>query len=98
MRNQAGLRYKKIVRLAPQANSLRCLYLRQQSALVFLQLFKSKRRLINIDESWLDAIRYQRRCWQPKQRAVGEKQINVSPRLTLIAAIDNHGGVFLSVL
>ena len=29
MRNQAGLRYKKIVRLAPQTNSLRCLYLRQ---------------------------------------------------------------------
>ena len=98
MRNQVGLRYRKIIRLAPQTNSPRCLILRQQSALVFLKLFQSKRRLINIDESWLDAVRYQRRCWQPKEGCPGERQINIKPRITLIAAIDNHGAVLLSLL
>ena len=50
MREQAGLRYWKIVRLAPQANSRRCLISRQRCAMVFLELFSQKRRLINIDE------------------------------------------------
>ena len=50
MRDLVDLRYRKIVRIAPQTNSHRCLIQRQQCALVFLELFKSKRRIINIDE------------------------------------------------
>ena len=50
MREQVGLRYRRIVRLAPQANSDRCLIQRQQCALVFQELFQTKRRIINIDE------------------------------------------------
>ena len=73
MKTQAGLSYKKIVRLAPKANSIENLISRQQCALLFLKLFKSKRRLINIDETWLDSVRYQRRCWQPKVGSPGEK-------------------------
>ena len=63
MKDQLDLRYKKIVRLAPEANSVRCLIQRQQCAMKVLELLKTKRRLINIDESWLDSVRYQRRCW-----------------------------------
>ena len=63
MKEQLDLSYKLIVRLAPQTNSLANRIQRQQCALLFLQLFKTKRRLINIDESWLDSVRYQRRCW-----------------------------------
>lgn len=36
MRDELDLRYQKIVRLAPQANSDRCRIQRQQAALVFL--------------------------------------------------------------
>ena len=98
MKEQLDLSYKKIVRLASKANSVRCLIQRQQCAVEFLKLAKSKRRLINIDESWLDAVRYQRRCWQPRTGGPGEKQIGITPRLTLIAGIDNLGGVFFSLL
>ena len=48
MKTYAGLSYKKIVRLAPRANCIENLISRQQCALLFLKLFKSKRRLINI--------------------------------------------------
>ena len=50
MREQVGLRYRRIVRLAPQANSDRCRIQRQQCGLVFLELLQTKRRIINIDE------------------------------------------------
>ena len=50
MRDQVDLRYRRIVRLAPRANSQRCLISRQRCAMVFLELFSRKRRLINIDE------------------------------------------------
>ena len=63
MREQVDLRYQKIVRVAPQANSKRCLIQRQQCVVKFLNLFQTKRRVISLDESWLDSVRYQRRCW-----------------------------------
>ena len=50
MREQVDLRYRKIIRLAPRANSGRCLITRQRCAMVFLELFAQKRRFINIDE------------------------------------------------
>ena len=50
MRDQLGLRYRKIVRLAPQANSRRCLIQRQQCALKFLELCQTKTRWLALDE------------------------------------------------
>ena len=73
MREQLDLRFRKIVRLAPNANSEVNLIQRQQCALEFLKLFQTKRRFINIDESWLDSVRYQRRSWQPRAGGLGVK-------------------------
>ena len=98
MQEQLELRYKLIVKLAPQANSLANRIQRQQCALLFLQLLKTKRRLINIDESWLDSVRYHRRCWQPKGGGPGTRQIGIRPRITLIAGLDNLGAVFFTLL
>ena len=98
MREEVGLRYRRIVRLAPQANSRRCLIQRQQCALTFLQLCRSKRRWIALDESWLDSVRYQRRCWQRRGGGPGEKQIGISPRLILVAGVDNFGASFFTLL
>ena len=98
MKEQLGLSYKSIVRLAPKTNSIENLICRQQSALVFLKLYKTKRRFIDIDETWLDSVRYQRRCWQPRGGAPGEKQLVISPRISLIAGIDSLGEVFVSLL
>ena len=71
MKEQLDLSYKRIVRLAPQANSVAKLIQRQQCAIVFLKLYKSKRRFVNIDESWLDSVRYHRRSWQLKKGSRG---------------------------
>lgn len=54
MRERLNLKYSKISRIALKANSDQNLIQRQRCALEFLKLYQSKRRFINIDESWLD--------------------------------------------
>ena len=45
----------RVARTVPvQSNAERCLVLRQQYALKMLPLLKSDRRIINVDESWLN--------------------------------------------
>ena len=37
--------------------------------MTLLPLLESKRRVINVDESWLGALSYQYRLWAPAGRA-----------------------------
>ena len=60
---QFGYRLAKTVPI--QGNSERCLVLRQQYALQLLPLLESGRRIINVDESWLNQTRFFRRMWAP---------------------------------
>ena len=46
-----GLRYRRVVHVAPQANSVRNLVLRQQFALIFLRLAGEGKEFINVDET-----------------------------------------------
>ena len=91
MRDLLNLRYNKIVKLPVQGNSERCLVQRQQCALEFLELIQTKRRIINIDESWVDSGDYRRRCWQRKGVSNSLPAKRVSPRITLILALDSEG-------
>ena len=46
--------YRKAATVPVQANSERCLILRQQYAIKMLPLLESGRRIINVDESWIN--------------------------------------------
>ena len=59
------LGYRLAKTVAVQCNSTRCLVLRQQFALRMLPLMEAGRRVINIDESWLNGTRFLRRIWAP---------------------------------
>ena len=54
MRGQLGLGYRKASGVPVQSNSERCLVLRQQYALRMIQLLQSNKRVINVDESWVN--------------------------------------------
>ena len=54
MKHELGLRFKKIKPLAPQTNRLRCLLCRQQYAMTMLESLASGKRVLNVDESWLN--------------------------------------------
>ena len=65
MKKDLGMGYRRARTVTIQANSERCLVLRQQFALRFLPLMESGRRIINVDESWLNQTRFNRKLWVP---------------------------------
>ena len=58
---------------------------------------KEKKRIINIDESWISETGFIRKVWAKKD---GRGNINLSavtPRLSMIAALDTEGRVWFSL-
>ena len=73
----------RVVKTVPiQSNNERCLVLRQQYALKLLPLLERGRRIINIDESWLNQTRFLRRMWAPADAkfTVTDKQVTRGSR------------------
>ena len=65
---------------------------------MFLELVLTKRRIINIDESWVDSGDYRRRSWHRKGVSNSIPAKKVSPRITLIVALDSEGKIYASLL
>ena len=56
-----------------------------------LPLLESGRRIINVDESWLNQTRYQRRLWVPSDAPGSFTDKQVQPRISLLVALDTEG-------
>ena len=62
-----------------------------------LQLMEHGKRIINIDETWLNETSFVRKVWA-KKGGEGNLQLHtVTPRLSLIAALDTEGKVWFSL-
>jgi hypothetical protein len=97
LRTDLNLSYLKAKKLNPQVNADRALVLRQQYALEMLKLLNSNKRVINVDETWLNETSHTRRTWAPKD-GTGNMVLNpVTPRLAMIAAIDTDGHVWFAL-
>ena len=97
LKRELGLSYRKTKKVHPQANSIKVRVLRRQYALTMLRLMEHGRRVINIDETWLNETSFVRKVWS-KKGGEGNLQLNaVTPRLSLIAALDNEGKVWFSL-
>ena len=91
LKKDLGLSYLKTKKLNSKANSVKALAQRQQYALTLLSILERGKRVINIDETWLNETSFVRRVWA-KKGGHGNLQLNtVSPRLSLIAALDTNG-------
>ena len=44
--------------------------------------------IVNIDESWLNELDFQRRKWHARTESNSMPKQSISPRLSIIAAID----------
>ena len=71
--------------------------LRQQYAFAILQQLLFGRRIINLDESTLETLNYTRKLWLPKGRKCTVPKLPLSPKLSVIAAIDTEGRVYASL-
>ena len=60
------------------------------------QLLAGK-RMINIDESWINETTFFRKVWTPKKQQSNVRLRMVTPRLALIAAIDTDGRIWYSL-
>ena len=97
LREDLKLSYVMGKKLHPQVNSDRCLVLRQQSALQMLTLLEQGKRVINLDETWLSEVSFVRKTWAARGGR-GNAALNaLSPRLSVIAAIDTDGRVWFSL-
>ena len=97
MRCELGLRYKKFKQLAPQTNRLRNLVCRQQYAIKMLEVLASGRRVINVDESWLNTMAFRRHSWTKVGKSNARPTKELSTRVAILAAIDNRGKAFISL-
>ena len=86
-----GFSYRRASKVPVQCNSTRCLILRQQFAEQLLLQLSSKTRIINFDETWLNESSFVRRTWTPKQWSTSTNLRAISPRLSLLGAIDTDG-------
>ena len=62
-----------------------------------LELLQSKKRIINVDESWINESSFLRKMWCPGYTAATATMRTVSPRVSLIAVLDTDGKVHFSL-
>ena len=97
LKKELGLGYRRARQVPIQGNSERCLVLRQQYSLKMLALLEEGTRIINVDESWLNDTNFTRKIWCPADAPATITQQSVTPRLTLIAALDTEGRVYFTL-
>lgn len=97
MKEEFCMKYKMIRRTPFLGNSDRSLVLRQHYAKVMFGLMQQQKRIINIDETWLPHtdFRSKRWCIRGDKNRMSIKEM--SQRVNLIVALDNHGRVFASL-
>ena len=66
LKKELRLSFLKTKKLHPLANSVKVLVQRQQYALTLLRLLEEGKRVINIDETWLNETSFVRRVWAKK--------------------------------
>ncbi len=61
-------------------------------------IHRTKKRLLNLDESFLSFSDLRRMRWQYKGAPNTKAHLQFSPRITVIAGLDSDGRVYLSLL
>ena len=97
LKTDLKLSFIKAKKFHPQTNSQRSLVLRQQYALEMLKLHEKRKRIINLDETWLNETSFTRRTWASKGGSCNLPLRSVTPRLSMIAAIDTEGQVWFTL-
>ena len=97
LRNECQLSFIKAKKVQPRANSDRCRVLRQQYALKMLEVLSQGKRVINVDETWLNETSFIRRTWAPKDGSGNVSLRSMTPRLSMIAALDTDGRVWFAL-
>ena len=80
-----------------RTNSDRCLLQRQQYARVLLRQMEMGKRIVNVDESWLNQSTFYRNLWAPKDVRNATAKRPITPRISIFSAIDTFGNCWYSL-
>jgi len=97
MKDQLHMSFRKVRKGPIYLNSDKNLILRQQAALKVLELLNMGKILINLDESWINETDFRRMKWRPPGDSNVQPALQLSPRITLIAALDTLGNAYLTL-
>ena len=92
------MRYKCVKKVAPQANSVASLVKRQACAKVLLNILAKGKTFLSIDETEIGTTQYLRRKWRVHGESNSLPTKDVSPRISLLAAIDSNGGIYFAMV
>ena len=98
MREDLGMRYRKLVPISIHGNSDKNLVLRQQFAMQLIGLLKAGKTLLNVDETWIGMTDFRRRKWMAPGTTNSVAKLEVRPRISMIAGLDTNGTVYLSII
>ena len=62
-----------------------------------LPFLESGIRVINVDQTWLNDTNFHRRCWGPVNSRNTRPSNGVTPRLSMLMAIDTLGNLYASL-
>ena len=62
-----------------------------------MELHQLGKRIINIDETWLNETSHTRKTWAPRDGSTNVELNSVSPRLSMISALDTDGMVWFAL-
>ena len=90
--------YKRISTVALHANSEKNRILRQRFAIELVNLLNQGKRIINIDESWLNQTDFRRMKWRERGTTNSVAKVQMAPRISIIIGIETTGALYLSLL
>ena len=63
-----------------------------------IEFLKQGKRIINVDETWINQKDFRRRCWRKRgvSNSIGVRA--VAPRVTFMVALDTDGKVFYCLI
>ena len=97
LKERLDMRYRPIKGVSNTANTHKNMILRQQFAYRMLELLQQGKRILNIDETWLNDTNFARRKWRRRGTSNSMRMKQVLPRLSVIAAVDTEGSVYVSL-
>ena len=62
-----------------------------------LETLASGKKVINVDESWLNTTAFKRHSWTKAGKGNARPTKELSTRVAILAAIDNRGKAYLSL-
>ena len=89
------MKYKMIKRIPNTANRELNLVSRQQFAVEMVKVYQTYKRIVNIDETWINQTDFRRKCWRNQGVRQTLPKETVAPRISLIAGVDNFGEIYL---